>query len=168
MWTMAYGDFEFDSIKFPDPKAMIQTLNSKKIKVALWVTPFVEEKASTYNYLLSKGYLIMELDNKKPYISTWWNGKAALIDLSNLEAYNWFLQQLKNLENKYNVSGFKLDAGDADFLDKPFKSFGNITTIQYTDLFAGLGQYFEINELRVSWLTQPLSLLQSELLSRKR
>ncbi len=120
----------------------------------------MKKKATTFIFLASKGYLILDPINQTPYLTKWWDGEAALIDLSNPEAYDWFLKQLKNLQFKYNVSGFKLDAGDADFLEKPFKSFGNISANQYTDLFASVGKYFEINELRVSWLTQPLGLVQ--------
>ncbi|MFZ5940557.1 MAG: glycoside hydrolase family 31 protein [Bacteroidota bacterium] len=160
MWTPAYGDFTFDSRKFPDPEAMIGTLDSLGFKVVLWVTPFVEKSSSSYSFLRSRGYLIGEGKGKTPYLTEWWNGTAALIDLSNPDAYNWFLAQLKELQERYGVSGFKLDAGDAEYLAGPYTSYGNITPSEYTDLFASIGQYFAINELRVSWRTQSLGLVQ--------
>ena len=160
MWTPAYGEFDFDKEKFPSPKEMVEKLDSADFKVVLWVTPFVEKKASVYKYLRSKGYLILNSKDNSPYMTQWWNGKAALIDFSNPEAYEWFLNQLKSLQQNYGVRGFKLDAGDAEYLNAPFKSFADITPSQYTDLFASIGKYFEINELRVSWLTQSLGLVQ--------
>jgi alpha-glucosidase (family GH31 glycosyl hydrolase) len=159
-WSTKYGDFDFDPAKFPDPEGLIAQLKEMKFKMALWVTPFIEPAARNYNYALSKKYLLMDEKGKKPYITKWWNGSAALIDLSNPEAHAWYLDQLKALQRKYGVSGFKLDAGDAEFLIKPFKSYGNISANRYTDLFAELGKHFEVNELRVSWLTQRLGLVQ--------
>ena len=159
-WTPMYGDFEFDTLKFSDPGRMASELKGKGFKLALWVTPFVEESSSSFQYLKNNSLLILQPGSQVPYITEWWNGKAALVDLSNPMAYEWFLTRLKSIQARYDIAGFKFDAGDADFLDRPFKSYGNITTIQYTDLFAGLGKYFDINELRVSWLTQKLGLVQ--------
>jgi alpha-glucosidase (family GH31 glycosyl hydrolase) len=58
------------------------------------------------------------------------------------------------------VDGYKLDAGDAEYFQPEFVTFGGITPNRYTDLWAGLGRHFEINELRVSWLAQPWGLVQ--------
>jgi myogenesis-regulating glycosidase len=159
-WTSRYGDMEFDSVKFPDPGKLMLDLRTSGMKVALWVTPFIEKDAKNYQIALNNKYLIMDETGAQPYVAKWWNGYAALVDLSNPKAHEWFLGLLKNLQVKYGVDGFKLDAGDAEFLNKPFKSYGNITANQYTDLFAELGNYFEINELRVSWLTQKDGLVQ--------
>ncbi len=151
---------DFDAVKFPDPAKMINDLRKEGLHVALWVTPFIEKAARNYQAALENNYLIMEETGTQPYIVKWWNGYAAMVDLSNPKAYDWFLGQLKNLQVKYGVAGFKLDAGDADFLDKPYKSYGNISANQYADLFAGLGNHFDINELRVSWMTQKNGLVQ--------
>ncbi len=159
-WTSYYGDFEFDPAKFPDPGAMISELRNDGLKVALWVTPFIEKDARNYHYALDHHYLIMDGKGRKPYSAKWWNGYAALVDLSNPDACAWFLGELKDLQNRYGVDGFKLDAGDADFLQEPFQSYGHITPNQYADLFASLGDHFEINELRVSWTTQKNGLVQ--------
>ncbi|HLN55884.1 MAG TPA: glycoside hydrolase family 31 protein, partial [Bacteroidales bacterium] len=122
--------------------------------------PFIQKSASNYKYALEHKYLIMNPGGTEPYFATWWNGTDALVDLSNPEAYNWFLGLLKNLQVKYGVDGFKLDAGDAEYLEKPFSSFGKITANNYTDLFASLGRHFEANELRVSWLNQSMGLIE--------
>lgn len=159
-WTKTYGDFEFDFEKFPNPSGMIETLHKRGLKVALWITPFIEKAAANYSYARDNNFLIRNLSDDSPYMSRWWNGQAAIIDLSNPEAYKWFLGMLKNLQKKYGVDGFKLDAGDANFLMKPYRSYGKISPNEYTDLFAGIGANFELNELRVSWMTQSLGLVQ--------
>lgn len=159
-WTRTYGDLEFDSLKFPDPGKMISDFHANNFKVALWITPFIERNAKNFRYAADKHFLIMDSLNKEPYFTEWWNGLAALVDLSNPDAYAWFLGLLKNLQNKYKVDGFKLDAGDAEFLNKPYTSFGKITPNEYADVYAGVGGNFEANELKVSWLAQSKGLIQ--------
>lgn len=159
-WTMTYGDTEFDRKKFPEPEKMISFLHENNFKVVLWITPFIERAATNYQYAADRHYLIMDSANSSPYLAEWWNGTAALVDLSNPDAYSWYLGMLTDLKEKYGVDGFKLDAGDAQYLDKPFASHGSITPSFYTDLFAGIGKYFEANELRVSWLAQKMGLIE--------
>lgn len=159
-WTTTYGDPVFDAKKFPDPEKMITFLHRNNFRIALWLTPFIEEKADNFKYAFDHHYLILNPDKKAPYLTTWWNGTAAIVDLSNPEAYSWFLGMMKDLQTRYGVDGFKLDAGDAEYLSKPFSSFGKITANEYADLFASLGTHFEANELRVSWRTQSMGLIQ--------
>ncbi|HLP71682.1 MAG TPA: glycoside hydrolase family 31 protein, partial [Bacteroidales bacterium] len=159
-WTTFYGDPVFDPKKFPDPAKMISSLHESGFRVALWMTPFIQKASDNYKYAVEHHYLIMSPDGKEPYMTTWWNGTDALVDLSNPEAYAWFLGMLKKLRSQYGVDGFKLDAGDAEYLEKPFSSFGKITANEYTDLFASLGTNFEANELRVSWLNQSMGLIE--------
>ena len=42
-WQSRYGDLEFDSIKFPDPKGMIDQLHEEGFLVTVWVMPFLQE-----------------------------------------------------------------------------------------------------------------------------
>ena len=37
-WSSEYGELEFDPIKFPDVKSMVDELHLKGFKVTLWVT----------------------------------------------------------------------------------------------------------------------------------
>jgi len=159
-WAAAYGDFSFDKNKFPDPASMMSELDAMGFKVALWLTPFIEKASENFRYAAQQGYLLLDESGMHSYITTWWNGDAALIDFSNPEAYDWFVANLKGLVEQYGLAGFKLDGGDAEYLSKPYTSYGSISPNMYTDLFASVGSHFEINEFRVSWLTQPLGLIQ--------
>jgi alpha-glucosidase (family GH31 glycosyl hydrolase) len=159
-WTRFYGDPEFDTDKFPDPIKMIGLLHENNFRIVLWITPFIEKDSKNFRYASDNHFLIMNLSDEEPYFTEWWNGTAALVDLSNPAAYSWFLGLLEGLKIKYGVDGFKLDAGDAEYLDSPYRSFGNITPNEYTDLFASLGKHFEANELRVSWMAQSMGLIQ--------
>lgn len=159
-WATRYGDFTFVPEKFPDPKAMVDAVHEAGFKFILWATPFIEPSAKNYGYAVQNGFLVMAADGQNPATARWWNGEAALVDLSNPRAYRWFLGELLNLQIQYGVDGFKLDAGDAEYFDPSFETYGRITPNHYTDLFASLGRHFEINELRVSWMVQRLGLVE--------
>jgi len=160
MWQRAYGDHVFDQARFPDPKGMIGQIHEMGFKLILWVVPFIDFDAGNFAFLRDKGYLVLDSKGRKPCRVPWWNGESSLIDLSRHEAFNWFVGELKNLQVRYGVDGFKLDAGDAEFFKPGFQTFGRITPNRYTDLFAEIGAHFAINEFRVSWLAQPLGLVQ--------
>jgi len=160
MWQNRYGDQEFNPEKFPDPKKMFDELHQLGFKVALWVVPYIHQDAANYQYAVDNHYLVMGKTGKKPALVKWWNGTTAIIDLSNPQAYSWLLNDLKSLQSRYGVDGFKLDGGDAGRYPADLKSFGNVPPNKATDLFAGMGQHFIINELRVSWLVQNLGLVQ--------
>ncbi|MFC1558239.1 glycoside hydrolase family 31 protein [candidate division KSB1 bacterium] len=160
MWTTYYGDHEFNPEKFPNPKKMVDELHSMRFKVSMWIVPFIHTDSKNFQYAKKNGYLIMDKSGTKPAFVNWWNGTAALIDLSNPSAFHWFLNDMKSLEIKYGTDGVKLDGGDAEYYKPEFTSFGSITPNRYTDLFAMFGKYYSINELRVSWLSQSLGLVQ--------
>jgi myogenesis-regulating glycosidase len=159
-WMQSYGDLEFDGEKFPDPARMVAALHEKGIRVALWVTPFVDSWSSRYAEAREKGYLLRKRGATEPFLGKWWNGQSALIDFSNPAARGWFLDGLQALVRTCGVDGFKLDAGDAEFIAEGYDSHAPMNPWEYTDAFASLGAEFEINELRVSWLTQKLGLVQ--------
>lgn len=159
-WAAHYGDHVFHPVKFPEPKKMVDEVHRLGFKFALWVVPFMERDAGNFPVARDKGHLVLEPGGKEPAIVRWWNGLAGLVDLSNPATYGWYLDELLKLQREYGVDGFKLDAGDAEYFRPDFVTHGRITPNRYTDLFAGLGRHFEINELRVSWLAQPWGLVE--------
>ncbi len=159
-WLARYGDNRFHAGRFPNPKEMVDKIHRLGFKFVLWEVPFVEKASANFEPLRRKGHLVLTPDGKAPAIVKWWNGEAALVDLSNPAAYNWYLGELQTLQRQFGVDGYKLDAGDAEFFDPRFVTLGGITPNRYTDLWASLGRHFDINELRVSWLAQPWGLVQ--------
>ena len=159
-WQRAYGDHEFDPEKFPDPKSMIDRMHELGFRVILWVVPFVHDNGENYAFLQKKGWLVRDQRGQAPCRIRWWNGQASLVDLSNPEAFSWFVRELKALQENYGVDGFKLDGGDAQYFKPGFKTFAGVSANRYTDLFAQVGSHLAINEYRVSWLVQDLGLVQ--------
>ena len=163
IWSKDYGTFEFDANTFPDPKGMMDYLHAKNFKVMLWVTPFISPDGKEYKELVKKGCLILKKGNKEPALINWWNGYSACLDLTNPIAMNWLEGQLKNLQTKYGVDGFKFDAADFLFYKKGTERYINEATNtsgeKQAEMFGKLGARFDFNEFRSCWKNgnQPLA-----------
>ncbi|MCP9261408.1 hypothetical protein DINM_004777 [Dirofilaria immitis] len=115
-WATEYGDFEFNKAKFPDVESMCKQLNNWKIRLTLWIHPFV-------NLISENGknptlrYLFVKDSNGQPGIIEWWRGEAYVIDFTNPEAVHWFCEQLEKIK-KLGIFSFKFDAGEVTYLPK--------------------------------------------------
>lgn len=156
IWQKYYGNFEFDASKFPDPKGMVDYLHSKGFKIMLWLTPFISPDGEEYKTLVKEGYLVLKKESNKPALIDWWNGYSACLDLTNPKATNWLRSQLKNLQQKYGIDGFKFDAADFNFYSQePTNTRG----AKQAEMYAKLGAEFDFNEFRACWKmgNQPLA-----------
>lgn len=154
-WAYDYGNFEFDSRHFPDPKAMVDELHAKGFKIMLWLTPFISPDSKEFSSLKDMGALVLKKNSDEPAIIRWWNGYSACLDLTKDIAMDWLTGKLKGLQEEYGIDGFKLDAADFDFYTAHDGTFRNGDTntkghVQ-SELYARLGSTFPFNELRASW-----------------
>ena len=148
-WQEDYGTWRFHPGRFPNPKAMIDTLHAWGFKVMLWVCPFVSPDSETFRKLMAKGVFLNDAEGY-PKMVKWWNGSSAVLDLTDEEAGKWFEGELNYLMKTYTVDGFKFDAGDPEFYldgvsDKP------ITPNEQSEQFAKLGLKYPLNEYRATW-----------------
>lgn len=162
-WCKSYGNFDFDTSKFPDPKSMVSELHQKGFKVMLWLTPFVSPDSREFGYLSANKALVLRKDLSRPAIIKWWNGYSGCLDLSKPFALDWLKSKLTAIQSDYNFDGFKFDAVDSDFYVKGSKVFPNEDTntsgpIQ-AELYGKLGAEFKFNEFRAGWKNgnQPLA-----------
>jgi alpha-glucosidase len=158
-WQEYYGTWEFSGTRFRDPKGMIEKLHKMGFKVMLWVVPFVSADTRMFRELAQKKvFLFADKEKTSPAIVKWWNGYSALLDMSNPEAVAWYKSQLKSLQDKYGVDGFKFDAGDPERYLGVY-SLKDISPNEQCELHARLGLDFQLNELRACWKLagQPLA-----------
>ena len=168
-WQEDYGIWEFHPGRFPDPKAMMDSLHQMGFKVMLWICPFVSPDSPPYRELKKKKALLLQgVEGKdiswkeattEPAMVQWWNGVSAVLDFTNPEAVKWFNEQMSDLKEKYGVDGYKLDAGDAPFYTGDVISYEKVLPNKHTELFGQFGLEYPLNEYRAMWKMagQPLA-----------
>ena len=158
-WQEDYGKWTFHPGRFTDPKAMMNELHAMGFKVMVWVCPFVSPDSDVYRSLAGKKAFYMDKPGE-PAIITWWNGRSAMLDLSNPDAKKWFTGALVQLQACCGVDGFKLDAGDTEFYKDSYLSQQKLDTDEHARLFGEIGLAFPLNEYRASWKLAGRPLVQ--------
>lgn len=159
-WQDEFGNTRFDLEKFPNPAQTIAALHERGLHVTLWCVPFFMETSAHFKPALELGYVIKNLDGT-PYIGTWWEGKAAFLDVTNPDAMRWHLDNLERLAKEINLDGFKFDAGEAMFYDIPntvrhHSGAPNYATRHYIENAA---QRFAWSDSRSAWFSQSQPML---------
>ncbi len=124
-WHTRYGLWEWDYIKFPDPKAMIKELHDLGFKVMLWVVPLVTMDGQEFSmsYFTYHDYLdgacgdkryYLRTDDGKPAIIEWWNGFSAILNMCNPDDREFLDKKLRRLIDEFGVDGFKFDGGNIE------------------------------------------------------
>jgi alpha-glucosidase len=159
-WESRYGDMTFDEKKFPNPKAMNDELHKLGIRVTLWVHPFVNADSKTYADPRMRDLLLKDLSGR-PGLMKWWQGVAAVWDLSNPKAAAEFRGRLDRLMKTCGFDGFKFDGGDINLLPQDMRSFGHITPFEYPDVYnREAAARYPWEETRVGIYSQPLGIVQ--------
>jgi alpha-glucosidase len=161
-WQKYYGNFDFKPECFSNPNQMVSQLHEMGFKIMLWISPFVSPDSPEYRFLAKKGYLLKQKGTDEPALIRWWNGYSACYDLSYPEAFDYFVSQLKSIQDKYGIDGFKFDAGDSGFynpvkIDSYDKTVGST---DHTQLWAKIGLSFPFNEYRAGWKMGGQALVQ--------
>ncbi len=158
-WQEDYGKWDFHPGRFSDPKAMMQELHGLGFKVMLWICPFVSPDCDVYRALVPRKAFFMEKPDD-PAMVTWWNGKSAMLDLSNPFAKTWFTDALAHLQKTYGVDGYKLDAGDTPFYKAAYLAHEKLDVNEHAARFNEIGLAFPLNEYRACWKMAGRPLVQ--------
>lgn len=106
MWN-----WEYDSNMYPDLPALIEKLRNRGIRVMGYVNPFLALEGNLYREASEKGYLVMKSDGSEYHvvITTF---PAAIVDITNPEAYVWLKEIIKNNMIGIGLSGWMADFGE--------------------------------------------------------
>lgn len=148
-WQEDYGVLEFHKGKIPDPAYLIYELHKLGFKVMLWTSPIVSSAGVRYKFLRNKGYLLKDKDGEIA-IRRWWSGYSAMIDFTNPKAVKWMHEQLDNLVERYNVDGYKFDAGDASIYRYDDEAYVKSAPRNHTTAFNIMGEKYKFNEFRAA------------------
>ena len=123
-WQKQYGTWEFDPIKFPDPKTMVDRLHEMGFKVMLWVTPWVRPDGFAFVRDTSLYLPVVHKDAKRLFLRAanndfammhWWNGISAMLDMRKDCDREYLTVQLDKLMQDYSIDGFKFDGGKVGY-----------------------------------------------------
>ncbi|MBQ7353833.1 MAG: glycoside hydrolase [Clostridia bacterium] len=148
-WHTRYGLWEWDFLKFPDPKKMIDELHSLGFKVMLWVVPLVSSDGQSFsmNYFPYRSFLegscgdkeyFLRTDDGKVALVEWWNGFSAILNMCKKEDRDYLDTRLQRLIKDYGVDGFKFDGGNIHMYDQ-------------TSIVNGKQTKYTPDELNIAW-----------------
>lgn len=106
MWN-----WEYDRTMYPELPALIEKLKNRGIRVMGYVNPFLAIEGNLYKEAAEKGYLVLKSDGSEYHvvITTF---PAAIIDITNPEAYVWLKGIIKNNMIGIGLSGWMADFGE--------------------------------------------------------
>ena len=148
-WHGRYGLWEFDRVKFPDPKAMVDELHELGFTVMLWVVPFVTPDGKEFMMNVSNRHSelvggagnkthFLRNDNGDPTLLWWWNGIAVILNMCNEHDREFLDSKLRTLMDEYGIDGFKFDGG-------------NICTYNPKKVINGKQTRYSADELNIAW-----------------
>ena len=161
-WTVQ-GDWKFDSVYWPDPKAMVDELHEMGIKVIVSIWPSVDRKSENFGPMMERGLLIRtERGAQQTYD---YQGDCVEIDAFNPETRKYIWEVCKKNYYDLGIDGFWLDNSEPDFgvydfehyryCEGPALSISNLYPQMFSRAFydemkdAGRGPV--VNLLRCAW-----------------
>ncbi|TCC20579.1 TIM-barrel domain-containing protein [Kribbella sindirgiensis] len=103
---------------WPDPRAMIDDLHRRDIKVILWQIPLQKSEFGTGQVaadaaaMVREGHAVLEADGTAYHNRGWWFPKALMPDLSVQRTRDWWTEKRRYLVEDLDVDGFKTDGGE--------------------------------------------------------
>ena len=103
-------NFLWDERMFPDPKALIDKLHDRGLKVCVWINPYIAQMSELFDEGAKNGYFLKRKDGSVWQWDLWQQGMA-IVDFTNPEARRWYQDKLRALLD-VGVDCFKTDFGE--------------------------------------------------------
>ncbi len=110
---------------WPDPKAMIDELHDRGIKVILWQIPLQKTEFDLGpqvpadsqvlvdgRAMVAGGHAVLEADGSPYHNRGWWFPQSLMVDLSTRRSRDWWTAKRRYLVEDLDVDGFKTDGGE--------------------------------------------------------
>ena len=106
-----FWNWEWDKELYPGLDEKIRELNEKGIKVLGYCNPFLAVEKPLYEYASKMGYCVKDKDGKDYYVKIT-TFPAAMVDLTNPQAYEWLKGIIKKNMVEFGFSGWMADFGE--------------------------------------------------------
>lgn len=104
-------NWEWDKELYPGLPEAIKELNAKNIKVLGYCNTFLAIEKPMYKEAAEKGYCVKDKEGKD-YLVTITTFPAAIVDLTNPEAWDWLKKKIKENMIDFGLSGWMADFGE--------------------------------------------------------
>ncbi len=104
-------NWQWDKELYPDLDKKIKELNEKGIRVLGYINPFLAVEKPLYKEAHEKGYCVKNRDGGDYYV-TITTFPAAMVDLTNPQAYEWLKNIIKRNMIDLGFSGWMADFGE--------------------------------------------------------
>lgn len=157
------GDWSFDPTYWPDPKAMVEELNSMGVELMVSVWPTVDKTCDNYPEMLEKGYLIRT--DRGHRVGLDFMGATIHFDATNPEARAYVWEKIKKNYYDLGIKTFWLDEAEPEYTAYDFDNYryhlgpslavGNCYPKMYSQMVyegqEAAGQKNIINLVRCAW-----------------
>ena len=157
------GEWKFDPVYWPDPKSMIEELESMGIKLMVSIWPTVDRESENYEHMLEMGYLVRTERGFRVGLD--FQGSTIHLDVTNPEARKYLWETVKQNYYDLGVRIFWLDEAEPEYSAYDFDNYryhlgtdlmiGNIYPSDYARAFyEGMkdqGQEDIVNLVRCAW-----------------
>ncbi|MBQ7202987.1 MAG: alpha-glucosidase [Eubacterium sp.] len=106
-----YWNWEWDRELYPDLDERIKKNNERGIRTLGYINPFLAVEKPLYKEASEKGYCVKDKDGND-YLVTITTFPAAMVDLTNPDAWNWLKDIIKNNMIALGLSGWMADFGE--------------------------------------------------------
>ena len=106
-----FWNWEWDKELYPNLDKKIKELNKQGVKVLGYCNPFLAIEKPLYKEATSKGYCVKDKDGND-YLVKITTFPAAMVDLTNPDAYNWIKEIIKKNMIDFGLSGWMADFGE--------------------------------------------------------
>lgn len=157
------GEWKFDPVYWPDPKAMIDELKDMGIELMVSIWPTVDKESENYEEMLEQGYLIRT--ERGARVGLDFEGATIHCDFTNPEARGYVWEKVKKNYYQDGIHIFWLDEAEPEYTAYDYDNYryykgtdleiGNLYPVEYAKAFyEGMeaeGQENIVNLLRCAW-----------------
>ena len=122
----ALKDYTFPAQgRWPNPKAMIDELHQAGVRLVLWQNPCLKQAREDehldtrlnqldQDYAIAQDYVVKKADGSPHRVEGHmpWFGDSLVLDFTNPQAADWWIQKRAYLVDEMGVDGFKTDGGE--------------------------------------------------------
>ncbi len=114
-WYNNMGDLSWNQSAWPNPYQMMDNFLSEGIKTILITEPYFTQSSTNFSAGNANGYFAKDGSGNTYQISNWWSCgcNAALLDISNPEAQNWFWNKYESFMGT-EAAGLWTDLGEPE------------------------------------------------------